>query len=263
MHMKNYIIGAIHFPPMPGYLNYPGFDVAFSNALFDMKAFEDSGVDALIIENNYDIPHVENISSEAREQMIKLGIALKEKTKLPIGVSVLWNDYKSALLIAKAINGEFIRVPVFVDCVKTSYGIMREKAEEVVELRKKEGLENIKIFADIHVKHAEILSNYSIGESARIAIQKGADALIITGKWTGNAPQMDDLRTVREVVGDFPIICGSGVDSDNIKDLFGYANGAIVSTSLKEGGGEDLVNVKSYDSRISKAKVRELITKVK
>lgn len=258
--MKKMIIGAIHFPPMPGYPEYPGFEVAFANVLYDLKAFEDGGADAVIIENNYDVPHKERIDEEVVQTMIALGAELRNSTALPIGVSVLWNDYVSAFRIAKAIGGSFIRVPVFVDTVETSYGIMKGKPAEVLRARDELDCNDIKIYADIHVKHATLLSELTIEESALEAIRQHADALIITGKWTGDMPDIDELKSVKMTVGDFPVICGSGVDSHNVKQLFKYADGAIVSTSLKKGlAHEGEVNVKPYEARIDLEKVRGLV----
>jgi len=258
--MKKTIIGAIHFPPMPGYPEYPGFEVALSNAISDLKAFEDGGVDEIIIENNYDIPHKEKIDEKVIKEMTSLGLALKNLTKLPIGVSVLWNDYTSAFRIAKAIGGTFIRIPVFVDAVETSYGIMEGNPAEVLKTRGALDCEDIKIYADIHVKHATLLSGLSLEESAMEAIRNHADALIITGKWTGDMPDADELKRVHTAVGNFPIICGSGVNCNNIKSLFKYADGAIVSTSLKKGAPQESeVNVKPYEARIDTEKVSELV----
>lgn len=259
---KNIIIGAIHFPPLFGYPEYPGFDMALEYALQDLKAFEDGGVDAIFIENNYDTPHKIFVEKETVDLMIKLGKEIKNKTNLPLGVSVLWNDYKAALLIAKEIGGQFIRVPVFVDNVKTNYGDIFAEPKEILEYRKKIEAENIKLFTDIHVKHAELLNKNTIEESAQEAIRCGSNALIITGKWTGDAPKVDELRRVRNIVGDFPILIGSGADEDNIKNLLEYANGVIISTSLKEGEiKENEINIKTWKQRIDKNKVINLIKK--
>jgi membrane complex biogenesis BtpA family protein len=256
---RNIIIGAIHFPPLFGYKDYPGFDVALKNALADLKAFQDGGVDGVIIENNYDIPHKIFVEKETVELMEKLGREIKKQAKIPLGVSVLWNDYKSALSIAKNIGGQFIRVPVFVDSVETDYGKIYANPKDVINFRKNMEAKNIALFTDIHVKHAKILENKSIEQSAKEAIESGSDALIVTGKWTGDAPDLKELEVVRKFVGDFPILVGSGADENNIKKLFKCASGAIVSTSLKEGKeqkGE--VNVKSWAQRIDKDKVRNL-----
>ena len=61
---KNIVIGAVHFPPLSGYADFPGLEVALQNALVDIRAFEAGGADAIIIENNYDIPHTEFVTAE-------------------------------------------------------------------------------------------------------------------------------------------------------------------------------------------------------
>jgi membrane complex biogenesis BtpA family protein len=258
--MKNVIIGAIHLPPLLGYPDFPGFSVALKNAISDLRALERGGVDAIIIENNYDIPHYELVPSSVAVSMAYLGEEIKKQTKLPVGVSVLWNDYRAALSVAKLIGARFIRVPVFVDKVKTNYGIVEGNAKDVVAYRKKLKAEDIALYTDIHVKHAKLLSNHTLTQSAKLAIGRGSDALIITGKWTGDAPDLEELKTLRNVVGKFPILCGSGVDSGNVQALFRYANGAIVSTSLKQGSKKRKeINVKPYTSRLDLHKTKQLV----
>jgi len=117
--------------------------------------------------------------------------------------------------------------------VKTDYGVIKGTPEEVIKFKKKIGAENIKLYCDVHVKHAELISSYSLEESILLAEEKGADAIIITGKWTGNAPNIEKLIKARSVAKK-PIIIGSGLDKNNVKKLFSYADGGIVSTSLKE-----------------------------
>jgi uncharacterized protein len=259
---RNVIIGAIHFPPLLGYPGFPGFEVALKNALNDLEAFEKGGVDGVIFENNYDIPHKILVDSETIAAMSYLGEKIKSKTKLPVGISVLWNDYKTALSIAKILNLQFIRIPVFVDKVKTDYGIVEGEAKKVIDFRKSISAEKVAIFTDIHVKHAELLSKHDIKTSTKLAVKNGSDAVIITGKWTGQSPDMEDMESVRKTVGDFPILVGSGINKDNVLDIFRYANGAIVSTSLKKGKEKKEVNVKSYEQRIDRKKVESLMDKL-
>jgi hypothetical protein len=257
---KNIIIGAIHFPPLFGYKDFPGTEIALRNTLHDLKAFEDGGTDGIIIENNYDVPHKIAVDKETVEMMTYLGKEIKKATRIPIGVSVLWNDYKAALFIAKEIGAQFIRVPVFVDNVKTDYGEVFGEPKDVLDYRREMGIENIALFTDIHVKHAELLDEKTIESSAIEAIKSGSDALIITGKWTAQAPKLDDLIAVKNTVNDFPILIGSGIDESNAKELFEYINGAIVSTSLKEGNNIDNgPNIKSWKQRIDKNKVTKLV----
>ena len=195
---KGIIIGAIHFPPLLGYPEFPGFKIALDNALKDLRAFEDGGVDGIIFENNYDTPHKILVGPETVAGMTFLGEKIKSATKLPLGLNILWNDYRAALSIAKALDLQFMRIPVFVDKVKTNYGAIEGCPKDVIDFRKSVGAESVAFFTDIHVKHAEILSPFAIEESAQLAIKNGADVLIVTGKWTGDAPDLKDLIKVRK-----------------------------------------------------------------
>src|SRR3989344_3730115 len=198
---KNVVIGAIHFPPLFGYKDSPGLKVALKNALADLRAFEKGGVDALIFENNYDLPHKMLVDSPVVASMTYLGKELKKATKLPVGVSVLWNDYKTALSIAKVLGLQFIRIPAFVDTVETSYGIAKANYKEAIAFRKLIGAKDVGIFADIHVKHAKLLSKHTLLQSAKLAIKAGADGLILTGKWTGDVPDLKQLKSLRKGMG--------------------------------------------------------------
>lgn len=260
----NIIIGALHFAPLLGYADSPGKDQILKDALADLDAFEKGGIDAIIIENNYDVPHIENISKENLNLVIEIGKVLKEKSKLPFGVSILWNDYRSAFIIAKAIGAKFIRVPVFVDSVRTSYGEFLASPKKVLEARQELDAEDILIFADIQVKHAEMLEPRPLVDSVNEAIRNGADGLIITGNWTGDSPKTTDLQIAREQASNFPIIAGSGVDKVNAKTILHFANAAIVSTSLKEGEQDsNEVNLMKWSQRVSQQKTSELVKSTK
>ena len=257
---NNFIIGAVHFPALLGYDEFPGLEIAYKNAVTDIQAFEQGGANAIIIENNYDLPHTETVSASIVASLSMLATQLKETTNLPMGISVLWNDYEAALSIAKLADLDFVRVPVFVDSVKTDYGIITGNPEKVTTYRKKIDAEDVAIFADIHVKHAEIVSDYTLLESAQKAAQHGANGLIITGQWTGDAPMLEDFKLLQDGGIELPLIVGSGLNHENATELMNTADGAIVSTALKESGNEDHeINVKGYASRISEAKVSQLV----
>ncbi|MBP9826959.1 BtpA/SgcQ family protein [Candidatus Saccharibacteria bacterium] len=264
MNLNHTIIGALHLAPLHGYEEFPGEKQVIELALADLQAFQDGGVDAIIYENNYDLPHHEKISIENYQLMLRVGRALKDQARIPLGVNVLWNDYDSALKLAKELQLDFIRVPVFVDDVETSYGTFRAVGEKVRMLRDELKADQAQIYADIHVKHSKVISTHTIEESARFAIEAGADGLIVTGKWTGDSPDMQDLRRVREAVGDFPIIVGSGANKENIQELFTVADGAIVSTALKEGAiKQEHTNLSEWQQRIDQKKVTQFTSAAK
>lgn len=191
--------------------------------------------------------------------MTFIGEKLRLATKLSMGVNVLWNDYRAALSIAKILNLQFILIPVFVDKIKTTYGVIEGNPKDVIEFRKSINAENIALFTDIHVKHAKLLSKKGLIESVKTAIQNYSDAIIITGKWTGDVPLVKEIESLRKSIKGFPILIGSGIDRDNIRDMFKIADGAIVSTSLKKEKVTEEVNVKSYTQRIDLGSVKKLV----
>jgi membrane complex biogenesis BtpA family protein len=93
------------------------------------------------------------------------------------------------------------------------------------------------IFADVHVKHAVPLGQRPVEDTARDTVERGlADALIVSGVGTGMAAEVTDLERVRATCPRTPLLVGSGITPNNLKDYFGSADGFIVGTSLKAGG---------------------------
>lgn len=131
------LLGWFIFPPLLGYKNFPGINICLEKSLQDAKTLEQGGVDALMVENNYDIPHKVFVESEIVACMTFLTKEIINSVSIPIGVSVLWNDYKAALSIAKVCGGKFIRVPVFIDSVETQYGKVLAEPEKLLLFRKK------------------------------------------------------------------------------------------------------------------------------
>ncbi len=262
---SNTIFGAVHLLPTPGFEGFPGKEVVVDTALKDLESLEKGGIDGIVIENNYDLPHQITIKKETENFMSDVINLISLKTKLPIGISILWNSYESALNLALKHDCEFVRVPVFVDHVMTDFGEIVGKSEKVVGYRKNIGAENVKLFTDIQVKHSELLNKRPISDAAEEAIQEGSDGVIVTGKWTGDAPDLNKLENVyNSVGGKVPVIIGSGANEENIKDLLKFSDMVIVSTALKEGESSSKErNVKGYNQRVDSSKVKSLTSRVK
>lgn len=262
---KPTLIAAIHFPPLAPYPDSPGRKVCLAKALGDIKICEQAGIDALILENNYDLPHTKYIKKETEADLRWLIRQIKKQTKLPLGLSLLWNDYPTALKLAGAYKLDFIRIPVFVDHIQTHYGFkIKGNPTQVKKLQKKYRATNVKLLCDIHVKHSKILNKDSIIESAQKAIKSGADAIILTGKWTGNSPNLDELKKVRKAVANFPIYLGSGLDSQNASKLLKIADGTIVATSLKSGKiNKKEINLKPWQTPFLLTKTKKLVKTTK
>ena len=80
--------------------------------------------------------------------------------------------------------------------------------------------------------------------SACEAADSGADGIIVTGTQIGEETPIDLIKRVKQVVK-LPVFAGSGVKAENIKEQMKVADGAIIGSSLKEGG--ILTNPIDYD----------------
>lgn len=234
---KKFVIGMVHCLPLPG---SPGFRGSMAEiikrAVADAKALEKAGVDALMIENMGDEPFGITLETSQVAALAAVSAVVAQKVGLPLGIDAAMNDYQAAISIAKAVSGSFVRIPVFVDTVEYYGGIVKPVAREAIMLRRHLQAEEIKIFADIQVKHTHLLlPHVLIEDSAKVAESCGADAIIVTGTHTGGETPLEMIKRVRAVTK-LPLIVGSGVNVSNVQEQLSIADGAIVGSSLKEGG---------------------------
>jgi len=257
--VKKPIVGMVHLLPLPGSPRYEGLglDRISERAVQDAKHLESGGVDGLTVENFGDAPYLKaNVGPETISTMASIAKEVIDAVEVPVGINVLRNDAKAALAIAYAAGGKFIRVNVFTEAIVGDQGIIEACAPELIRYRRRLGAEEIKIFADVHVKHGALLIPRPIEESAMDAAYRGlADALIVTGPRTGVEPGLEDLMRVKKAVPDRPVLVGSGVSKGNVAKLLKHADGAIVGTSLKAGG--------VVDNPVDEKRVKALMAAVK
>lgn len=224
----------IALPPLLGYPEFPGMDAVIERALGDLDTLERGGVDGVCVENDYDRPHQLTVAPEIVASFTRVAQEVARHASVPVGLEVLLNDWRASLAIAKVIGAGFVRLDFFVDRVRIAAGVIDPQPDAVIAYRKQIQAEQVALFTDIQVKHSELLEpGKTLTTSAQQAIAHGADAILVSGKWTGESPQLDDLREAREAARDFPVLVSSGTTPENVRDLFRYADGAIVGTSLK------------------------------
>ena len=237
----NPIIGVVHLLPLPTSSRWGGnLAAVISRAEREATALASGGVDGIIVENFFDAPFAKDRVDPAVVSSMSLIIdRLKNLVTLPIGVNVLRNDAHSALAIAACMDVAFIRVNVLTGIMATDQGLIEGKAYELLRYRRELGAD-VKIFADVMVKHAYPLGEPSLAATIGETIDRGlADAIVISGVATGEPPNEEDLKLASTLAKDTPVLIGSGADWNNISSLLRYADGAIVASSLKRHGQID------------------------
>ena len=95
---------------------------------------------------------------------------------------------------------------------------------------------DVSVMADVFVKHATAPAGLSLVDATRDLVERsGADAVIVSGVGTGSAADVDDLGIVAGESA-LPVFVGSGVSTDNARQMLGLADGAIVGSSIKVDG---------------------------
>lgn len=229
------LIGMLHVPALPG---SPGCCMSLEEieqwVLRDAEALAEAGFDGLLIENFGDTPFYPGRTPPWTATFLtRLALSVKRNFPLPLGINVLRNDALSALAVGAATGAVFLRVNVLSGARVTDQGIIEGQAHELLRARLLLGAE-VRIFADVAVKHSAALAEVSLEEETRDLVGRAmADVLIVTGKTTGDAPALEELERVRLSACEVPVLAGSGVSLENVRAVLQIADGAIVGSGLK------------------------------
>ncbi len=254
MRLARTLIGMVHLPPLPGSPRWAGtMGRVVSAALADARALVEGGIDAVLVENWGDMPYTPARVEPATVAAMSVIAAEVHRVfpDTPLGLNVLKNDARAALAIACAVGAQFIRVNVHAGAVLADQGIVHSDAYHTLRDRRLLSAD-VAIFADVQGKHAVPLAPVEIEQEARDLVHRGlADALVVSGKATGEATAIGDIKQVRSAVGAVPLLVGSGVTPETIGELLSLADGVIVGTALKQNG--------DVNQPVDPARVRRLV----
>ena len=196
------VIGMVHCLPLPTTAGFDGdYQRIIDRAVQDAVTLEKAGVDAVIVENMGDTPFSAFLNKAQVAALTAAAYAVKQAVQIPVGLDAAFNDCEADIAIAAMVGASFIRVPVFVDTVLFTDGIIQPCAKKCMEYRKMMGQENVKILADVQVKHAHMLREHiTIEQSAKDAASNGADGIIVTGTQVGEETPLDLIKRVKNVV---------------------------------------------------------------
>jgi membrane complex biogenesis BtpA family protein len=226
------------FPGAPRYENQ-SLEEIVSHAVDEGVRYRQGGIDGLIIENGWDLPfsRPDDIGFETVAAMSVVANAVRETSHLPIGINLLANGALPGIAVAKAVQASFIRVNQWVNAYVSNEGFMQGESAKVLRYRSFLHAKNVKIFADVHVKHGAhaIVDDRPVEEQARDVEFYDADVAIATGQRTGDATPLSEIEVIKSGT-QLPVIIGSGLNVTNARQLMQAADGAIVGSSLKKEG---------------------------
>src|SRR4051812_41864003 len=239
-NVRKPVIGMLHLAALPGSPLYGGsLSTVREAVLRDAQLLADGGGNGLMIENFGDTPffpgrvpahvvaHLTAIAADVRRVV----------PNLPLGINVLRNDGLSALAVAHAVGAAYIRVNVLCGARVADQGVLQGIAHDLLRLRSELKAEDIKIFADVDVKHSAPLAARPIVDEVDDTLHRGmADALIVSGAGTGKPTDPEKVRLVKSAAKGAPVFLGSGVTPASLPALMPHADGFVVGTYFKKDG---------------------------
>ncbi|MGE3540436.1 MAG: BtpA/SgcQ family protein [Candidatus Tectimicrobiota bacterium] len=232
------LLACLHLLPLPGSPQYGGsMRPVYDTALAEAALLARYPIAGLIVENFRDIPfYPRRLPPETVAALATVTRAIVKATSLPVGVNALRNDAQAALAVATAAEAHFIRVNVHMGAVVSDQGIIQGRSHETLRLRAALRAA-VLIFVDVGVKHATPLTPArSLAMETRDVSERGlADAVIVSGEYTGAATSLDDIATVRQHTH-LPVLIGSGSTPENLPATYPLVDGFIVGSAFKQHG---------------------------
>lgn len=225
--------------PLPGSPLYDGDDQrVMDQALSDLEHYKHAGVDSIIFENDHDLPYIQPpLDDRGVDLMTSIAREARKSFNGPMGVQMLEAANITSLEIAAQADLDYIRVEAYVFAHVGGSGVINGSAGKILRRRKELKAEHIKVFADVKKKHGShsLTIDLDITDEIRQAEFFLVDGVIVTSQFTGLNPDKEDLRKARSVTR-LPVLIGSGMTAENIKDYLPLADGFIVGSCFRKDG---------------------------
>jgi len=237
-HHAKPVIAMIHVGALPGTpAHAKGLKEIEAQAVREARIYGAAGIHGLMLENMHDTPYLRGrVGPEIVAALAVIARAVKDMSRLPCGIQILAGANLDAMAVAHAAGSDFIRAEGFAFAHVADEGIIESSAAELLRFRRMIGADRVQVWADVKKKHSShaITADVGVGETAHAAEFLRADALIVTGAVTGDAPERGDLMEVKQHTR-LPVFLGSGVTAKNLRS-FAAADGFIVGSEFKQQG---------------------------
>lgn len=215
--------------PIIGMIHLAGKDPV-KRALDELKIFEEEGISGAIIENYH---------SKDVEHIIKtLEAAKKKDLEIILGVNILPNDFWISFQITARYDAKFVQLDYVSGKYISMNGRASSSASQVKQLdqtRYKDFRNNcagIPVLGGVYPKYYVPVAYSNLEEDLRKGMER-SEAIVVTGEGTGMETPLDKIRNFRKIIGNYPLIVGAGLNTENAEEQLNIADGAIVGSALK------------------------------
>ncbi len=232
------VIAMAHIGALPGTPLYDaagGITKLVDDVASDIEKLQSGGVDAIMFGNENDRPYRFTATQAGIAAMTAIIATVKPLLKVPFGVNYLW-DPSASVAIACATGAQFAR-EIITGLFASDMGLWQPNAADALTLRKNLGRPDLKLLFNINAEFATSLDTRPIELRAKsAAFSSLADAILVSGPLTGQSAEMSDLKKVRAAVPDLPVLANTGVNIDNVAEIFAISDGCVIGTHFKVDG---------------------------
>ena len=229
--------------PIFGMIHLAGGDdeSIINRAIDEIDIYIEHNIDACIIENYHG--SVDDIINVLR------ALSIIKKRDIKIGINILPNEYEQAFEMADKYGASFIQL----DYVAGKYERSKEINEEHY-LSIKNKYPNIKVLGGIWPKYYIPVKGSILKADIEIGMKR-AESITCTGEGTGKQTPIEKIKEFRNILGEFPLIIGAGLNPSNVVEQLSIADGGIVGSTFKPYG--------RTQEKIQRSLVKEFMDEVK
>lgn len=234
------IIGMVHLPALPGtplYDSAGGMQKIRDWVKRDLDRLQGGGIHAVMFCNENDRPYRLDADFASVAGLADVVASFRNELSVPFGVNVLW-DPKATLAVAAATGASFCR-EIFTGAFAGDFGLWVRSAGDAFRYRREIGAENVRLLFNINAEFAAPLAPRPIAEVAKsVVFSSSPDAICVSGPITSQAAEASSLAEVANAIrgSNVPVLVNTGFKVENAAELLAFADGAVVGSSLKEGG---------------------------
>ena len=93
------------------------------------------------------------------------------------------------------------------------------------------------MFYNISAEFAYSLDKRSVAERSKsVVFSSIPDAILVSGQITGESVAISELKKVKNLIPNTPVLANTGVKIENVEDTLSITDGVIIGSSLKVDG---------------------------
>lgn len=250
------IIGLLHLRPLPGdpfFRPDDSIQGVIDAARADLLALQEGGVDGVLVTNEFSLPYEKKVSAVTTASMGMVIGALSSLFTVPFGAEAIY-DGDASIELCAATGASFTRC-LFSGAWAGDLGLIDRNVAHTLRLKRGLGLDKLRLFYFVTSEGEVFLNDRTTVDIAKtLLFNCRPDCLVVGGSAPGQTPGPELIRTVRQAVGEVPVVCGTGCRLENVADILAAGNGAFVGTTFKQDGkfenSVDAVRVKRFMDRV-------------